>query len=59
VKLLVPFGMFFSVNLDCLGVMPRRVVDLYACWWTVGSTHSATMEDGTFVPFVVSMKGKE
>jgi len=20
--------------------MPRRVVDLYACWWTVGSTRS-------------------
>lgn len=24
-------------------VMPRRVVNLYACWWLLGSTRSATM----------------
>jgi hypothetical protein len=24
-------------------VMPRRVVDLYACWWTGGSTQSTAV----------------
>jgi hypothetical protein len=24
-------------------VMPRRVVDLYACWWTLGNTRSAVV----------------
>jgi hypothetical protein len=22
-------------------IMPRQVVDLYACWWTIGSSRSA------------------
>jgi hypothetical protein len=24
-------------------VMPRRVVDLYACWWNAGNTRSAVV----------------
>jgi hypothetical protein len=23
--------------------MPRRMVNLYTCWWTAGSTHSAVV----------------
>ena len=24
-------------------IMPRQVVDLYACWWTAGNTQSAAV----------------
>jgi hypothetical protein len=36
--------------------MPRRVINLYACWWTAVNTTSAAMWKmiRTFVPFVVS-----
>jgi hypothetical protein len=38
-------------------VMPRQVVDLFACWRVLfGSPHSATVEDGACMPFVVFWK---
>lgn len=38
-------------------VMPRQVVDLFACWRGLfGSPHSATVEDGAGMPFVVVWK---
>jgi hypothetical protein len=53
----VPFEMsLFGLS----WVMPRRVIDLFACWWTTGNTSKCCcLEDDTFVPFMVSMKGKE
>jgi hypothetical protein len=33
----------FLVHFELSWVMPRRVVDLFACWWTVGSTRSAAV----------------
>jgi hypothetical protein len=36
------WNVFFKhFGLSCF--MPRRVVDLYACWWSAGSTHSAVI----------------
>jgi hypothetical protein len=35
-RLLVPYGMPFSVGLGVSWVMPGRVVDIFACWWTSG-----------------------
>jgi hypothetical protein len=32
---------FFPVGLGLAWVIPRRVVDLYVCWWTTYSTRSA------------------
>jgi hypothetical protein len=39
----VPYGMPFFSRFGLSWVMPRRVVDLFACWWTVGSTQSAVV----------------
>jgi hypothetical protein len=34
------FFFFFTKIFRLSWVMPRREIDLYACWWTVGSTRS-------------------
>lgn len=36
VRLLVFFGILYSIVEDWLGVMPSRVVDLFACWEAIG-----------------------
>jgi hypothetical protein len=36
------WNVFFS-KFGLSWIMPRRVVDLYACWWTTGSTRSAAV----------------
>jgi hypothetical protein len=47
---------FFS----CVGlswVMSKKVVDLLACWrGLISRTHNIAMEDGVFVPFVMSFE---
>jgi hypothetical protein len=49
---------FFSC-FELSWVMPRRVVDLHACWWTTGSSECCRAKDGAYVPFIVFMKGKK
>jgi hypothetical protein len=39
----VPYEMFFSVALGCLGLCLDELVDLYACWWIAGSTQSGAV----------------
>jgi hypothetical protein len=34
---------FFS-RFELSWIMPRRVVDLYACWWTTGNTQNVVCE---------------
>jgi len=43
VRLLVPFEMFFFSRFGLSWVMPRRVVDLYGCWWTADDTQNSAM----------------
>jgi hypothetical protein len=33
--------------------MPNKVIGLFACWWTGGSSQSVVLEDGAFLPYVV------
>jgi hypothetical protein len=41
-------------------VMPRRVVDLYDCWWSSGRPRSACgVENGAYVPLLVFVEGNE
>jgi len=47
---------FFS-RFELSWIMPRRVVDLYACWWTTGKM--LFVKDGAYVPFMVFMEEKE
>jgi hypothetical protein len=50
----VPLECFLS-RFGLSWVIARRVVDLYACWWTAG----CYVEDGAFVPFLVFMEENE
>jgi hypothetical protein len=56
---LSPYVDVFFSQFGLSWVMPRQVVDLYACRWTVGSAQNAVVEDSASIPFVVSMDGKE
>jgi hypothetical protein len=50
------WNVFFS-RIGLSLIMPRQVVDLYACWWTASNTlEYCCVEDGAFVPFVVFME---
>jgi hypothetical protein len=42
-------------------VMPKRVVDLFACWRGLGGSPQkcSCVEDGFVLPFVVSLEGKK
>jgi hypothetical protein len=59
VRLPVPCGMFSSIDLGCPGVMPRRVINLYVCWWTASTRSVVVWKDDVFVSFVVSLEGNE
>jgi hypothetical protein len=39
----MPHKVFFFSRFRLSRVMPRRVIDLLACWWTTGSTRSAVV----------------
>jgi hypothetical protein len=41
VRYFMPYTMLFFSHFGLSWVMSIRVVDLFACWWTAGSTWSA------------------
>jgi hypothetical protein len=48
------------VYLGCPGVMPRHVIDLFACWSSFGRPRSVgSVENDTFLPLLVFMEGNE
>jgi hypothetical protein len=40
-------------------VILRRVIDLFAYWWTASSTQCACVEDGKFMSFMMYLEEKE
>lgn len=45
----MPYRFFFSTHFGLSWIVPRRVVELFACWWTIGSTRSVSV--WKMVPF--------
>jgi hypothetical protein len=40
-------------------VMPRRVIDLFACWWKWKAKECCDLEDGANLHFLVCLEGKK
>jgi hypothetical protein len=55
----LPFFFFFFIQFGLSWVMPRCVVNLFACWWTIEYAKCCCVEDGAYVPFRVFMEENE